>query len=306
MRRTHVAAPPPPFPLLDYFRSRLRRRREIDLYIGPVADADRDLALRLGDAIRRLGQPRLRRGQLRVVVEQWPADGVDNLSDSYEMALRARHYLHLGSPDTVGSEAVNFILQEWLRVHPRERLLLGIARLPADTGQEARGHPATDAVLPQILQAAAIDMSGRTFDLRDPGRAGQGTRHRSESARLIGHLLRVDPHLVASEGRAVRRVARRRSRIEEPLERWNLSETIQLRAHAEIAVHLPEMQHAMAARGQSPLAYFLEILANEHELISREVVPRAAELLAQAERNAAPGDLDQGATATPARKNSQP
>jgi hypothetical protein len=286
---THVAAPPPPFPLLDYFRSRLRRRREIDLYIGPVADADRDLALRLGDAIRRLGQPRLRRGQLRVVVEQRPADGVDNLSDSYEMALRARHYLHLGSPDTVGSEAVNFILQEWLRVHPREKLLLGIARLPADTGQEARRHPATDAVLPQILQAAAIDMSGRTFDLRasDPGGAGQGTRHLSESARLIGHLLGVDPHLVASEGRAVLRVARRRSRIEEPLERWNLSETIQLRAHAEIAVHLPEMQHAMAARGQSPLAYFLEILANEDELISREVVPRAAELLAQAERNAA-------------------
>ncbi|MFD7283919.1 toll/interleukin-1 receptor domain-containing protein [Streptomyces sp. NPDC059862] len=283
-------APAPPFPLLEYFRGRLRRWREIDLYVGPVADTDRDMALQLADTVRRLGQPRLRRGQLRVVVDMRPADEVDNLSDSYEAALRARHYLHLGSPDTVGAEAGNLILQEWLRVHPRERLLLGVARLREDSGQEERVNLAAEAVLPQVLRGGSIDMSGRVFDLRvsATGRAGgQGARDLSELARLVGRLLGVDPHLVTSGGLRALRVARRRSRIEEPLERWNLSETVQLRAHAEIAVHLPEMQSAMAALGQSPLAYFLEILANEDELISREVVPRAAELLAQAERNAA-------------------
>ncbi|MGW4756148.1 TIR domain-containing protein [Streptomyces chartreusis] len=277
----------PPFPLLEYFRNRLRRWREIDLYIGPVADADRDKALQLADALRRLGQPRLRRGQLRVVLDTRPADAVDNLSASYEVALRARHFLHLGSPDTVGAEAGNLILQEWLRVHPQERLLLGVARLQ-DSAQEERDNPAAAAVLPQVLRGGSIDMSGRVFDLRTERAGGQGPRgDLPELARLVGRLLGVDPHLVTTGGLRALRVARRRSRIEEPLERWNLSETVQLRAHAEIVVHLPEMQSAMTALGRSPLAYFLEVLANEDELMSREVVPRAQELLAQAEQNAA-------------------
>lgn len=287
-----AATPAPPFPLWDYFRNWLRRRREIDLYIGPFDAADNDLAVRAAEVVRRLGQAHLRRGRLRVVVEMRPADRVNNLSASYEVALRARHYLHLGSPETVGAEAANLIIQEWLRVHPQEKLLLGIARLPEASGRD-NGQSSSESVLPQVLRASGTGVSERTFDLRsfDPGREGawQGPNDRgvSEMARLIGLLLDVDPHLVAHGGPAVLRVARRRSRIEEPLERWNLSETVQFRANAQIAVHLPEMQSAMAALGQSPLAYFRDLLASEEELIAGEIVTRAAEMLAQADRNAA-------------------
>lgn len=287
-----ASAPGPPFPLWDYFRSWRRRRREIDLYIGPVDVADNDLALRIADVVRRLGQARLWWGRLRVAVEMRPADRVNNLSASYQVALRARHYLHLGSPGTVGSEAANLILQEWLHVHPQEKLLLGIAHLPEASGR-GDGQPSSESVLPQVLRAAGTDVSGRTFDLRrfDPAREGvwQGPDDHgvSELARLIGVLLGVDPHLVADGGPAVLRAAGRRPRIEEPLERWNLSKTVQFGAHAQIAVHLPEMQSAMAALGQPPLAYYLDLLANEEELVAREIVPRAADMLAQAEQNAA-------------------
>ena len=287
-----VASPEPPFPLWDYFRSWLRRRREIDLYIGPVDAADNDLAFRVADVVRKLGQAHLRWGRLRVAVEMRPADRVDNLLASNKVALRARHYLHLGRPETVGSEAASLILQEWLKVHPQEKLLLGITHLPEASGQD-HGQRPSESVLPQVLRADGTDITRRTFDLRgfdrSRGEVWQGPDDRgvSELGRLIGVLLGVDPYLVAYGGSAVLRVARRRPRIEEPLERWNLSETVQFRAQAPIAVHLPEMQSAMAALGQSPLAYYLDLLDNEEELIAREVVTRATDMMAQADRTAA-------------------
>jgi hypothetical protein len=289
-QRAQTAAAGKRFLLLEFLRAWMRRRREFDLYIGVVGDADRELAGRLAEAVRRLGRRRLRWGRLRVVVEKRSADAVDNLSESYGLAMRARHYLHLASPDTVGSEAGNLILQEWLRVHPPERLLLGIARLPEGAKVDRRRLSA-ETVLPRILRASPTDLSGRIFDLRGfqpyRSRLGHGGEDLPELARLIGRLLGVDPHLVANGGRAVLRMARRRSKIEEPLERWNLSETVQLRAQAEIAVHLPEVQAALAALGQSPLTYFVDVLANEDDLILREVAPRTAQVLVQSERNAA-------------------
>ncbi len=291
-RGISAAAPRPPFPLWDYFVSWLRRRREIDLYVGPVNDADNDLALKIADVVRSLGQAHLRWGRLRVAVEMRPADRVDNLPASFQVALRARYYLHLGRPETAGSEAANLILQEWLHAHPQEKLLLGITHLPEASSQD-HGQRPSESVLPQVLRADGIDISRRTFDLRgfvsDRRGVWQGPNGRgvSEVARLIGALLGVEPQLVAHGGPAVLRVARRRPRIEAPLERWNLSETVQFGAQAQIAVHLPEMQSAMAALGQSPLAYNLDILDNEEELIAREVVPRATDMITQAERNAA-------------------
>lgn len=274
---------PAPFPLLDYFRGWVRRRREIDVYIGPVAAADLEFAFWLGSRVRRLGQRRLRRGQLRVVIEQRSANNVDNIADSFAIAVRARYFLHLASPDNIASAATNLILQEWLRAHPDEKLLFGVVRLP---------EGATEAeVLPQILRGTPRDLTGRVFDLRELAAVGEPPAARTgrgatELARLVGHVLGVDPHLVASGSRAALRVAKRRARVEEPLARWNLSETVQFHAHADIAVHLPELQSAMAAAGRTPQSYLLEVLANEDDLISREVLPRAEAFLAQADRNA--------------------
>jgi MTH538 TIR-like domain (DUF1863) len=259
-------------------------RREIDLYIGPATVADRDIALEVAAAVRRLGQSRRRwLRQPRVVVETRLADQVEDLESSQRVARRARHYLHVGRPETADAPAPNFILQDWLTVHPAERLLLGTVG----------SGPATAASIPAMVRSAGLDLSARTFDLRSgfatlrPGPwSGSARRDVPEPARLIGLLLGVDPYLVLHGGSAVLQAARRRSRIEEPLERWNLAETVRFVAQARTSVHLPEMQSALAALGQSPFAYFGDLLVDQDDLIAKELAPRAAAMLAQAERNA--------------------
>jgi hypothetical protein len=104
-------------------------RPTVDVYIGPTSTNDRAATVDLAKIVANVGRRRAFRGRLRVITDERTDDDTRDLQNSYKLAQRARHFIFVCTKGTLKSPSANFILQEWLREHPSENVLVVIAEV---------------------------------------------------------------------------------------------------------------------------------------------------------------------------------
>lgn len=257
-------------------------QRPIDVYIGPTSETEQERTAQLAGYIANLGRGRAYRGRLRVVVDRRLASDTRDLKNSYKRAARAQHFIFVCTRQTLQSPAATFILQEWLRGHPSQNVMAVIASQDVNADEFSSLLDDTSSTdLPEITNV---------FDLTNyysVDRKVTAKGNMDGIVLLLSRILRVEPYWIESGKKpALVLIARKRSRIEEPLLPWNIADTLDFASRAQAAVQLPEVTAAATVMGIGRLNLLAELIAEQGELIGKYLTPVARRELLKAEKNA--------------------